>query len=145
MSYDDGPLLDEEGRKNVRLGVKIVAGVTLFLILLIGGCMAVKPQYNLYKANTEKQSVIREQEAQSKAAEFRAISEVTQAEAKAEAEVIRAKGIAEANRIIAESITPEYVNYLYVRALEATQNQVIYVPTEAGLPVLEANRLEPEE
>lgn len=123
-----------------RFVVKVALGILLIIFLFVGGCGWLKPQYNLYKANTEKQAVIREQEAQSKAAEYRARSEVIQAQAKADAEVIRAKGIAEANKIIASSITPAYVDYLYVRALETTKNQVVYVPTEAGLPVLEATR-----
>lgn len=67
----------------------------------------------------------------------------SKAQALADAEVIRAEGIAEANRIIASSITPEYVDYLFVRALETTDNQVIYVATEAGLPILEASRIAP--
>lgn len=64
----------------------------------------------------------------------------------AEAEVSRAKGVAEANRIVAEGLGgPEgYLRYLYIEGLKQAQNagaQIIYVPTEAGLPILEAGRL----
>ncbi|TEA78752.1 hypothetical protein ERE07_09755 [Allopusillimonas ginsengisoli] len=63
----------------------------------------------------------------------------------AEAEVSRAKGVAEANRIVAEGLGgPEgYLRYLYIEGLKQAQNagaQIIYVPTEAGLPILEAGR-----
>lgn len=65
----------------------------------------------------------------------------------AEAEVARAKGVAEANRIVADGLGgPEgYLRYLYIEGLKEAREkagaQVIYVPTEAGLPILEANRL----
>lgn len=32
--------------------------------------------------------------------------------------------------------------YLWIHGLETQQNQIIYVPTEAGLPVLEASRFQ---
>jgi regulator of protease activity HflC (stomatin/prohibitin superfamily) len=60
----------------------------------------------------------------------------------AEAEVIRAEGVAKANAIIGSSLknNEDYLRYLFVNNLEHTQNQVIYVPTEANLPILEATR-----
>jgi hypothetical protein len=134
--------LQEQADVNLaRTCTKIAAGVVLVAILLIGGCMAVKPKYNLYKANTEKQAVIKEREAQSIAAEFEARSRVTQAQANADAEVIRATGLAEAQAIIAETLTEDYIRYLYIQAIEGNPNQIIYVPTEGGLPILESGRL----
>ncbi len=60
----------------------------------------------------------------------------------AQAEVERAKGVAQANKIIGDSLkqNEEYLRYLWVDSLHNTQNQIIYVPTEANLPILEANR-----
>ena len=60
----------------------------------------------------------------------------------AQAEVERAKGVAEANRIVADGLGgPEgYLRYLYIENLSASQGQIIYVPTEGGLPILEAGR-----
>ncbi len=60
------------------------------------------------------------------------------AKLKAEAEVIRAAGIAEANKIIGESISEEYIRYKFVEGLNDGNTEVIYVPTEANLPILEA-------
>lgn len=56
----------------------------------------------------------------------------------AEAEVARAKGIAEANKIISGSITEEYLRYKFIEGLADGNTQVVYVPTEANLPILEA-------
>jgi len=56
----------------------------------------------------------------------------------AEAEVIRAGGIAKANEIIGKSITKEYLKYLFIEGLNDGNTEVIYVPTEANLSILEA-------
>lgn len=77
----------------------------------------------------------KEQEAQRK--EFELIA----AQKDAEIEVARAKGVSEANKIIADSISEEYIQYLWVQGLNDESTEVIYVPTEANLPILEAGRL----
>lgn len=61
----------------------------------------------------------------------------------AEAEVERAKGVQQANAIIADGLKghEEYLRYLWITGLENEKNtQVIYIPTEAGLPILEAGK-----
>lgn len=59
----------------------------------------------------------------------------------AQAEVERAKGAAEAISIENGSITPTYIQYLWVRQQNLNSgDKVIYVPTEASLPILEAGR-----
>ena len=60
----------------------------------------------------------------------------------AEAEVARAKGVAQANQIIGQSLKDNeaYLRYLWIDKLDSTKGQIIYVPTEAGLPILEAGR-----
>jgi hypothetical protein len=57
----------------------------------------------------------------------------------AEAEVVRARGAAEAIQLEDGSLTPTYIQYLWVRQ-QANLNgkTVIYIPTEANLPILEA-------
>ena len=61
----------------------------------------------------------------------------------AEAEVERAKGVAKANKIIGNSLkgNEDYLRYLWVNNLQNEHNQVIYIPTEANMPILEASRL----
>jgi regulator of protease activity HflC (stomatin/prohibitin superfamily) len=60
----------------------------------------------------------------------------------AQAEVERAKGVAEANKIIGESLknNESYLRYLWIQGLQDGSSEVIYIPTEAGLPILEAGR-----
>ena len=60
----------------------------------------------------------------------------------AQAEVERAKGAAEAIAIENGAITPTYIQYLWVRQQNLNPgDKVIYVPTETGLPILEAGRV----
>ncbi len=61
----------------------------------------------------------------------------------ADAEVIRARGVAEANKIIGDSLQGNegYLRYLWITSLENSNQQVIYIPTEANLPILEASRM----
>lgn len=75
-----------------------------------------------------------EQKAQAK--EF----ELMSAKKDAEIEIERAKGIAEANRIISGSITKEYIQYKFIEGLNDGNTEVIYVPTEANIPIMEATR-----
>lgn len=59
----------------------------------------------------------------------------------AESEVVRAGGVAQANNIIKNSITDQYIKYLWVQTLDkGVDHQIIYVPTELGLPITEAGR-----
>jgi len=62
----------------------------------------------------------------------------------ADAEVSRAEGVARANKIIGASLhdNEAYLRYLWIQTLEhgKESNTVVYVPTEANLPVLEAGR-----
>jgi len=60
----------------------------------------------------------------------------------AQAEVERAKGVAEANEIIGESLkgNESYLHYLWIMGLQDGSSEVIYIPTEANMPILEAGR-----
>jgi len=131
--------MTDEGNFFVRAGLAGVAVITLG----VGSCMYGMPMYNVYhqkmegeaelaKANFSKQVMV--QEAQAK---------MDSATMLANAEVERAKGVAKANQIIGDSLknNEDYLRYLFVNNLEHTQNQVIYVPTEANLPILESRRL----
>jgi len=60
--------------------------------------------------------------------------ELTQAQKDAEIEVARAKGAAEAQEIVRSTLSPEYLQYLWISTLNQNPN-VIYVATEANMPV----------
>jgi regulator of protease activity HflC (stomatin/prohibitin superfamily) len=64
------------------------------------------------------------------------------ATAEALAEIERAKGVAKANEIIGNSLkdNESYLRYLWISNLNGNGKEVIYVPTEANLPILEAGK-----
>jgi regulator of protease activity HflC (stomatin/prohibitin superfamily) len=66
--------------------------------------------------------------------------ELTKAKKDAEIEVARAGGVAKSNEIIAGSITENYLRYRWIEGLQTNQMVVVYVPTEANLPIMEAGR-----
>ncbi|MBO6739009.1 MAG: hypothetical protein JJ916_04030 [Phycisphaerales bacterium] len=67
---------------------------------------------------------------------------IREAEAAKESEILRAQGVAEANEIISDSLKgkTEYLTYLWIQGLHDGNSEVIYVPTESNLPILEAGR-----
>ena len=60
--------------------------------------------------------------------------ELEQARKDAEIEVARAEGAALAQKIIRETLSDRYLQYLWIRTLNENQN-VIYVATEANMPI----------
>ena len=89
------------------------------------------PSRRLARAEIEKRILVEQARAERDSAVF-----------EAEGEVNRAKGVAEANEIVNSSLTPEYLRYHYINTLSKNSQDVIYIPTEAGLPVLEAGKRE---
>ena len=116
-------------------GTFLMVGV---IALPMWGC----PRYNVWEQQQVGQAELAraQQNRQIKTQESLATKE--SATNLADAEVIRATGVAKANKIIGDSLVNNeaYLHYLFVNNLEHTQNQVIYVPTEANLPILEAGR-----
>ena len=118
--------------------------VVMFLALGgVGGCMAYWPKYKVYQQEMAGKAVLAEAESSRQVAILEARAKKESAIALAQAEIERAKGVAAANKIIGDSLhnNEDYLRYLFVNGLEHTRNQVIYVPTEAQLPILEAGRL----
>ena len=66
--------------------------------------------------------------------------ELQKAQKDAEIAVARAEGVAKSNLIIANSITENYLRYRWIEGLQNAEKQVVYVPTEANLPIMEATR-----
>jgi len=122
----------------------IVIVVIACIILILGGMFGI-PLYNVWRAGQEGKAELwrAEQNKQIKIEEAKA--ELESAKFKMEAEIVRAEGVAKANEIIGESLKNNegYLRYLWINNLTdaGASKQVIYVPTEAGLPILEAGRL----
>jgi len=94
----------------------------------------------LVEAESSKKAMIEEAKAKNESATLEAEAKVKIAKAEAQAEIERAKGVAEANRIIGNSLqgNSDYLKYLLIQGLNNGKGERIYIPTEAGLPILEA-------
>jgi regulator of protease activity HflC (stomatin/prohibitin superfamily) len=65
--------------------------------------------------------------------------ELQKAKKDAEIQVARAEGISKSNKIISASLDENYLRYLWIDGIQKNNN-VIYVPTEGNIPIMEANR-----
>jgi len=123
-------------------------GYVVLLILLgamgfgvIGGGLGL-PFYNVWSSEMDGKAQLAEAEYSKKVAIETAKADLESAGYYAESEIERAKGVAEANKIIGDSLqgNEAYLRYLWIQGLKTNEQQIVYVPTEAGLPVLEATR-----
>lgn len=124
-------------------GRVIVVVVIIPFLLTLGFCGAA-PRWGVYQAEMAGLGRLKEAEYGRRALVSEAIAKRDAAKELAAAEVARARGVAEANRIIGQSLhnNESYLRYLWIHNLESEGNRVIYIPTEANLPILEAHRLE---
>lgn len=116
----------------------VIISVVIAIIGIVVVVMWGLPKYNVWCSELQGRAefVRAEQNRQIKIEEAKANLEAEKLNAMAEVE--RAKGAAEAIRIENGSITPNYIRYLWVRQQNMQASKVIYIPTEAGLPILEA-------
>jgi regulator of protease activity HflC (stomatin/prohibitin superfamily) len=118
------------------LGAILIIGLTT---LGMWGC----PKYQVYQESKAGEAILAHAQFSREVAVAEAKAKMEAAELLAQAEVKRAEGVAKANTIIGQSLknNESYLRYLWINNLENTRNnQVIYIPTEAGLPILEAGR-----
>ena len=114
--------------------------VWVIMIVVFGGLYGC-PRYNVWQQEMSGKAEFAkaEQNRRIKIEEAKANLEAEKLNAQAEEE--RAKGAAEAIKIENGSITPAYIQYLWVRQQNNLNDKtVIYIPTETNLPVLEASR-----
>ncbi len=126
---------DENG--DVKIGsVLVTIGIVLVALFVL---MPVWNRYQtLQNAKNElaaqqylKQVAISAAEAKNESAKYEALAEVT-----------RAEGVAKANAIIGDSLKENeaYLRYLWISNMNEAQKEVVYIPTEAGMPILEAGK-----
>jgi len=67
---------------------------------------------------------------------------IVEAKAREAAALMQAKATAEANKIIGKSLkhNEAYLRYIWIQGLNDGKGERIYIPTEAGLPILEAGK-----
>lgn len=113
--------------------------ITWVVFAVICGGMYGCPRYNVWQQEMSGKAEFAkaEQNRRIKIEEARANLEAEKLNAQSEVE--RAKGAAEAIKIENGSITPAYIQYLWVRQQsDLNDKTVVYIPTETNLPILES-------
>ena len=133
----------------MRSDVKATIIITGVLVAMILGFLVGWPQYNVYSKQMQGRAAYEQAVQDRRIRVLEAQAALDSAQLTAQAEIARARGTNEANRIMAESLGgPEnYLRWSYIHMLEETAGkpgrEVIYIPTEAAMPILEASRSRP--
>lgn len=122
-------------------GVNIAVVTTAVFSTIVAGFMFGLPVYNVWSAEMSGKAKLSESEYSKKVKIEEAKSNLEAQKLNAKAEVERAKGAAQAIAIESGKLTENYIRYLWVQQQDNLNDKtVVYIPTEAGLPLLEANR-----
>ena len=121
-----------QNKKQIILAVvgAVVVLASLFFII---------PWYNVWQQEMSGKAEFAKAEQNRKIKIEEAKANLEAEKLNAQAEIERAKGAAEAIRIENGSLTTTYIQYLWVRQ-QNNIDKVVYIPTEANLPILEARK-----
>lgn len=129
---------------NVNLSPRFIKGAitaVIGIIVLIVAMAFIMPWYNVWSQEMEGKAEFAKAEQNRKIKIEEAKANLEAEKLNAQAEIERAKGAAEAIRIENGSLTPTYIQYLWVRQQsDLSDKTVIYIPTETNLPLLESTR-----
>jgi len=116
----------------------------------VGTCMRYWPEYRSWEQGMAGQAEFQRAEQNRKIRIESAKAEHQASKELADAEIARAKGAAEANKIMADSLSrpgvEAYLQWKWIHMLEmgvqhkVTDREVIYLPVDGKLPLLEAGR-----
>ncbi len=121
-----------------------IAGITfVFIVTLWSYYNFINPYVHVWQESMTGKAELARAESNRQIATCEALAKKESSKALADAEVIRAEGVAKANKIIGTSLENNegYLRYLWIHGLQTNNMQVIYVPCEGGLPILESMRL----
>lgn len=115
-----------------------VLGIVILVVMV--GC----PQYSVYEQRLRGEAELARAQQNRQIAVNEAQAKLDAAKLLAGAEVERAKGVAQANQIIANGLkgNDEYLRYLWITDVAGrnVSKEIVYVPTEANIPITEAAR-----
>lgn len=112
-----------------------IVSTIIFIILLFVGV----PMYRVWSQEMAGKAEFAKAEQNRKIKIEEAKANLEAEKLNAQAEIERAKGAAQAIEIENGKLTPAYIQYLWVRQQGTNSaEKIIYIPTEASLPILEA-------
>ena len=120
------------------VGISVIG---LIILVIIAAIMFGYPRYKVWQQEMDGKAEFAKAEQNRKIKIEEARANLAAEKLNAQAEIERAKGAAKAIEIENGSITPTYIQYLWVRQqADLGDKTVIYIPTEGNLPILEAGR-----
>lgn len=127
---------DEKGQTAIGILVGFI-----ILVVVVAFFMWMLPTYSVWERGQAGRAELSQADYNRQVQVVEAQANVQAQKYNAQAEVERAQGVAQANNVIKNSITDQYIRYLWVQTLDSSKNQIIYVPEGAdGLPITEAGR-----
>lgn len=129
----------QEKKRILKWSTLLVITLLIVVVLFMMGC----PSYNVYKQRKEGEAQLAHAQSSKEVAVAEARAKMESATMLAQADTIRARGVAISNQIIGASLEQNeaYLKWLWIDNLENNPNAVIYVPTEANIPIMESRRL----
>lgn len=132
---------DEELKPTEIISISFVVSVVLCVVIGFGmwGC----PKWRVYNETMKGRAILAHAQSSKEVAVAEALAKMESASLLAQADTIRAHGVARSNQIIGSSLRDNeaYLKWLWISDMKESQNQIIYVPTETNLPILESMRL----
>ena len=119
-----------DDRGDLRLG-RVVSFILLLVLLVVLLLAWGRPQWEVYNSQMVGKARLAE-------AEYGRQALVSEAKARQDAAEMEAHAIRTVGKALDDN--PKYLTRLWIEKVNENGNSVIYVPTEAGLPILEAGR-----
>lgn len=113
------------------------------IIAFIALCMWIMPMYSVWASKKRGQAELAEANFAEQVAIAEATARKNSAQLNREAEVIDAMAVSDSIDKIGSALEKNegYLRWQWIKSLSETKNEIIYVPTEANLPILEASRI----
>ncbi|VXB26125.1 conserved hypothetical protein [Flavobacterium sp. 9AF] len=129
-------------RRNVG---KLIISVFFFIFLFVALLMFGLPRYNVWQQEMAGKAEMAKAEQNRRILVEEAKAKLEAEKLNAQAEIERAKGMAEAMRVENGTLSETYNQYLFIRTLEKLADkgdlpQIIYVPSNGLLPVMDVNK-----
>jgi len=124
----------------------LVTVVAFSAVGLVGLGMWGCPKYDIYQQEMSGHATFAKAESTRRVKVLESQAKLDAAKLEAQSDIERAKGIAAANEIVVKGLggPDNYLRWKYIQMLEdhggTVHREIIYVPTEANVPIMEAGR-----
>ena len=127
---------------------KVVTGLVVLGFVFIAALMFGLPRYNVWQQEMVGKAEMAKAEQNRRILVEEAKAKLEAEKLNAQAEVERAKGMAEAMKLENGTLSETYNQYLFIRTLEKIADkgdlpQIIYVPSNGLLPVMDVSKKSP--